>query len=757
MSRKTDIRIDAPAKLTGATRYIRDEKIEGMWFGTTLRSPHAHARILNIEFDPDFNWKSVTTVTADDVPVNYVAMLEKDMPFLAGNLVRYIGEPVVLIAGPDREITDRAKDYIKINYEPLPAIFNMLESENNKVKIFNDTNVFKEINITKGRLEKVSKAADHVIEIESETGFQEHMYLEPQGVIAIPNEKGIKIRGSLQCPYYVKNALNNMFDGKKHITVIQSPTGGAFGGKEDFPSLLAGHAALLADKCNHPVAIFYDREEDVMVTPKRHPSHHHARAYVSNDGMIEGVDLDIHIDGGAYCTLSQVVLARTALTALGNYHVPNVHIKAKAVATNTVPSGAFRGFGGPQAIFSIEMLIEKIAQTLGIRPDEVRRKNLLKMGQTTATGQILKYSVSAAETFEDVLNRSKYKPKYDSYRKQNQPILARLAKNKYPRSKPDDILRGIGVSAFQHGAGFTGTGENKIKGKIKVELKPDGQLTIYSASTEMGQGEQTIMPTILAQALGIDRNRINLAEVNTDIVPDSGPTVASRTTMIVGSLLVDAANEIINNMSIFLNKKYERSFDYQNGHFISNSKKIPFEVCASQTGGLTVEKEYKHPPIIKFDDINWVGDAYPVFSWAAAVAEIEVDPITFEITVKKYTTTHDIGKAINYDQVVAQIQGGSIQGIGYALYEKIKIENGKFDVSGFTDYIIPTTGETPEFDVNVIENPYPYGPFGAKGLGELPLVGAAPAVLSALWMIFGREFNRIPVMPEDLVKFFGSN
>ena len=219
------------------------------------------------------------------------------------------------------------------------------------------------------------------------------------------------------------------------------------------------------------------------------------------------------------------------------------------------------------------MLIEKIAQTLGLRPDELRRKNLLKMGQTTATGQILKYSVSALETFEDVLNRSAYDSRYESYRKQNRPILARLEENQYPRSKPEDMLRGIGVSAFQHGAGFTGTGENKIKGKIRVELKPDGRLTIYSASTEMGQGEATIMPTIMARALGINRNQVKLAEVNTDVVPDSGPTVASRTTMIVGSLLVDAANEIINDMSVFLINKYERLLEYQDGCFNSKTKK----------------------------------------------------------------------------------------------------------------------------------------------------------------------------------------
>jgi len=227
MKKQSDARRDAPAKLDGSLRFIRDIKIDGKWFGTTVRSPHAHAIISDITFDPAFDWTSVTTVTETEIPVNYVAMLENDMPFLADKVVKYIGEPVVLIAGKDEQLVRQAKIYINITYEPLPAVFKMLESENNKVKIFKDNNVFKEICITKGQLDNVVNSADHVIELESETGFQEHLYMEPQGILAIPYNDRIEIHGSLQCPYYVKKALVRMFDDKKHITVIQSPTGGA--------------------------------------------------------------------------------------------------------------------------------------------------------------------------------------------------------------------------------------------------------------------------------------------------------------------------------------------------------------------------------------------------------------------------------------------------------------------------------------------------------------------------------------------------
>jgi CO/xanthine dehydrogenase Mo-binding subunit len=745
-----DFRVDAQEKLRGKTRYIADEKIPGLWFGGAVRSPYPRARILRMHFDSQFDWNAATVVTAKDIPNNYVAMLENDMPFLAEKSVNYVGEPVVLIAAPDKEKLHQAVESVKIEYEPLPHVFDMLESETSDVHIFGKNNLFKEILIEKGDLQTAKQQAYKEIEIETRTGFQEHLYLEPQAILAIPEQDRVIIRGSMQCPYYIKNALNKMFDDKKHVTVIQAPTGGAFGGKEDYPSLIAGHAALLAVKSGHPVAIFFNREEDVKITPKRHPSFQQSRAYVDKNGKLLGLDLKIYLDGGAYCTLSQVVLARAALTATGCYHVPNVRILAKAVATNTVPSGAFRGFGGPQAIFGIEMLMEKIAQTLDLPPQQVRHINLIEQGQQTATEQVLKYSVSAKQTFVDVLVESDFERKFSQYAELNQPILNKLKQGKYPKTKRDDVLKGIGVCAFLHGAGFTGTGENKIQGKIRVELTKAGQPIIFSAQTEMGQGEQTAFKNILSEALSIDRDQVLLSEVNTDLVPNSGPTVASRSTMVVGSLLIDATQEIIQKLVGRLQSDFGFRFEYRQGYFYSGEKILSFQAVAQKFNNIVVEKQYRHPPIIKFDDVKWKGDAYPVFSWAASVAEIEVDPITFEIKVTRYYTTHEIGRAINYDQAVAQIQGGSLQGIGYALYEKIELQNGKFDVSGFTDYIIPTLTEMPEFHIKILENPYPFGPFGAKGLGELPFVGAAPAVVSALWMIFGKEFNQIPVLPEQL-------
>lgn len=264
-------------------------------------------------------------------------------------------------------------------------------------------------------------------------------------------------------------------------------------------------------------------------------------------GKLVGLDIEFYLDSGAYVTLSPVVLARAALTISGCYYIPNVRIVAKAVATNTVPSGAFRGFGGPQAIFTMEMIMEELAQKLKMDAHRVREINLIDEGQTTATGQVLKYSVSNKQTFYDVLERSNYQQKLNKYRQWNEPILERLKQGRYPKRHPDDVLKGIGLSVFLHGAGFTGGGENRIKGKLRIEINDNGQPVIYSAQTEMGQGQQTAFRKILADALAVDIEQILLADVNTDLVPNSGPTVASRSTMVVGSLITDIGQEMIKN------------------------------------------------------------------------------------------------------------------------------------------------------------------------------------------------------------------
>ncbi len=721
---KKDRRIDAKAKVSGLEKYLNDYRIKDKLYATTIRSEKSHASITNISFDPDFNWSQITILSAIEIKNNYVSIVENDMPYLADKEVNYNGEPILLLAAKSRKKLKEARTKIKILYSPLSPILgiNDLKGESE------DKNFFKHLNITKGNFSEAEKKADLIIEEEFSTGYQEHVYLEPQTVMAVPEGKTIHIFGSLQCPYYVQKAMDELFQGTGIKTdVTQTPIGGAFGGKEDFPSLICGHVALLAHKTEKTVLLRYSRKEDIKYTTKRHPSRTKIKAAVNKDGKISGLKADITLDSGAYSTLSPVVLARAVLT-FGCYAIENVQIDGWALRTNKVPCSAFRGFGGPQSLFATEMLIEKIAKKLNISPLKVRQKNMLKLGDKLATVQPINYSYGLPQCLGYVIEKSDFDKKFTEYKKFNKD-----------KSKKVGIAKGIGVSLGMHGCGFTGSGENEMVSIAEMELIENGNIIIRTANTEMGQGLDTAFKRIVVDKLKIPFSDIVIEEKNTAKVPNSGPTVASRSTMIVGKLLVDNCDKILKKIKA-----------------MPPDKKASFSKLATKYhkkyGNLKVRTQYHHPDFIKFDEENYRGYSYPVYSWSASVAEVEIDLITFNVQVKNFYTSHDIGKAINHQQSEAQIEGGTIQGIGFALYENMTAPDGEIINNGFTDYIIPTTMDIPEIDTNIVEESYFYGPFGAKSLGELSLVGVPPAVAAAVSQAIGKIVKEIPITPEKIYK-----
>ena len=727
-----EIRVDAVSKVSGEEKYLRDWDVTNKLFATTIRSTHSHARIKKIEFAENFNWSDITIVTAKDIPNNYVAMLRNDMPYLAENQVNYFGEPIILLAAESLEKLELAKSKIKIEYENLPAILGIEQSENSR----NKKNIFENITIKSGDFYEAEEKADFIIKEEFKTGYQEHVYLEPQVAMAVPDGNTIHIFGSMQCPYYVQNAMDELFKGTGVTTdVTQTSTGGAFGGKEDFPSLICGHVALLAKGAKQPVLLSFSREEDVKFTTKRHPSKITGKAAVTKSGKILGLEIELKLDSGAYSTLSPVVLARAVLSAGGCYNIPNVKIYGLALKTNKIPSGAFRGFGAPQAFFAIEMLIDKIARKLNLSPLEVRKKNLLKLNDKMPTGQPINYSFGLHKCLENVLKRSDFERKYSEFQQFNQT-----------ESKEKNLLKGIGLSVVFHGAGFTGIGENRIQAIAEMELISDGKIIIRTANTEMGQGIDTAFKIIVSNKLNIPFSDILIEEKNTSKVPNSGPTVASRSTMIVGKLLVDNCDKILKRFR-------ERKIDIDEKlSFTEKAKKYH-----KKFGNLKVRAQYKHPDFIKFDEKNYTGYGYPVYSWSASVSEIEIDLITYQVKVTKFYTSHDIGKAINYQQSVGQILGGTVQGIGFAIYEDMLMNKDEIQNTGFADYIIPTTMDIPEIDVDIVEDPYFFGPEGAKALGELPLVGVAPAIASAVSQAVGKTICELPITPEKIQKILHEN
>jgi CO/xanthine dehydrogenase Mo-binding subunit len=686
-------RIDGDVKVNGAAKYIDDLSFPGMIHGTTIRStvPRATLAAIRLAFDTS----GFTIVDYRDIPGrNVVSLIEDDQPCLAEHEVYHAAEPILLLAHADRERLLTAD--VKIDYRPQPALFDPERS----------TRSFKTIHITKGSLDQGFAEADVVVEGEYRTGHQEQLYIETNGVIAVPDGDHMTVYGSLQCPYYVHRALAVVLGvpGDK-VRVIQTETGGAFGGKEEYPSMIACHAALLARKSGRPVKLVYDRAEDMLATTKRHPSIVRHRTGVRRDGRITAMEIDVMLDGGAYCTLSPVVLSRGVLHATGPYRCDHVRIRGRAMRTNTPPNGAFRGFGAPQTQFAAEVHMERIAETLGLDPARLRLINALRPGDTTATGQVLGPDASAIPVLKEAVRRSGYHRK---------------------RRKWAGTGRGIGLSLFFHGSGFTGSGEVKLASKASLELTPHG-VRILVASTEIGQGTRTMHAQIVAEALGVPLDTVQVHDADTGRVPDSGPTVASRTCMIVGRLLQRAALDMRRQLGRLSPAEYYRKY-----------------------GPLVITTQYEQPPEMQWDDERYAGDAYGSYGWGCDVVEVEVDPDTWEVTVLKATAVAEVGRAIHPAMVMGQIEGGTAQGLGYALLEEVVMRDGRMANAQLTNYLIPTTLDTPPIKSIILERPYRHGPYGAKGVGEMPIDGPAPAVVNALRHV-GFDMRSIPAIPERLM------
>jgi CO/xanthine dehydrogenase Mo-binding subunit len=739
------LRKEGYEKLTGAARYIDDITLDGMMYGKTIRSRIARGRIKSITFDPAFDWSRTVTCDCRDIPGhNYVALIENDQPLLVEAEVRHYDEPILLIAAESRAEAEDAARHIEIEYEEMEPILTIEQSlAGERAVMYGADNVFKRFLIARGDTDEAFDQADHIIEGEYRVPHQEQLYIEPQGMIAIPGDGSMTVMGSMQCPYYIHKAIKQLFNlSDEQAVIIQTTTGGGFGGKEEYPSMIAAHAALLAHKARRPVKIVYDRAEDISATTKRHPGIVRHRTGVSSDGRLIASEIDIVLDGGAYVTLTPVVLSRASIHALGPYRCDNVRITARAVATNTPPNGAFRGFGAPQVAFAYEMHMEKIAAELGIDSLEFRRLNMLSEGDITATGQRLTWSVGAQDVLNTAVDRSRYVE------------LKKAAEDK--QTSDDNKRRGVGLSFFFHGAGFTGSGEAKMKAQAGVEITADGRARVLAGSTEIGQGTQTIFCQIVAEEMGIAFDQVEVEDPDTSRVPDSGPTVASRTCMVVGRVVQMAAREAKEKLLSFVAERFGApEAELIAGNFVEGDKPLAsFNEMArdyiEQHGALVALARYASPPNIEWDDETYSGDAYPAYSWGAEVAEVEVDMDTFEVTVLKITTAQDIGRAIHPLLAAGQIEGGTLQAVGYGLLEELVWDRGRIVNNRLTNYIIPTSLDAPEMETVIIEKEYPHGPFGAKGVGELPMNGAAPAIAAAVFNATGAFVTEIPITPERL-------
>ena len=722
-------------KVTGRSKYVDDMVLPNMLFGTTVRSQIPRGTIKKISFDPQFNWSEFVVVTAKDIPgKNCIALIGDDQPCLADGKVNHPEEPIILLAHPDPYYVRKAVNAVSIEYDPLPPIFTMDESESCSQIIWGTDNIFKTFLIAKGEVDDGLWArADYIVEGEYTTGAQEQLYIENNGVIAsFDAEQGITVWGSLQCPYYIHKALMTLCGlAEDKVRVVQMETGGAFGGKEDYPSIIAGHASLLAMKSGRPVKIIYDRLEDMTATTKRHPSRTRHRTAVSKNGKILGGEIDFTIDGGAYATLSSVVLSRGTIHAGGPYYWPNIRIRGKAVATNAPPHGAFRGFGAPQSLFAMERHMDRIAQVVGISPAEIRRRNFLRPGQTTTTDQTIREEIDLGKLLDRALQLSDYTAKKTRFAQENRT----------QQNETGPIKKGMGVAAFLHGAGFTGSGERYLASVVAVEGCADGSVRVLVSSTEFGQGTNTVLCQIAAEALNLPYEDVQIAQPDTNQVPNSGPTVASRTAMVVGSLVRSAALGIKQTLIA----SGELAESYSPEQFRAACQKH-----IAEHAHLRSLARYEAPEGVYWDDQKYRGEAYATFAWAIYVAEVAVDLSTYSAKVEDFVALQEVGKVLHPILAKGQIAGGVAQGIGFALYEKVVWQNGRMQNGQMTNYIMPTSADLPPIRVFFEEMGNVHGAYGAKGIGELPMDGPAPAILNAIEDALGTRFNSIPLLPEDI-------
>lgn len=686
---------DHDSKVSGRALYVDDLVIEDLIYGRLLHSAKAKARIKDIIL-PTLPIGYYVVDKSDVTGVNLVHIVLDDTPVYAEDTVEYIGDAILMVVGPDFKEVERILNEIVVVYEELVPVLDMLKSDT----------VFFDYNFEKGNIDKTLIEAERVIVETFQTGYQEQAYLETQGMIAYPHDGRMTVRGSLQCPYYIKGAVTKALGyEEKDVQIIHDVTGGGFGGKEAFPSILACQIAVAAKKANKPVKVIFDRREDMEFTSKRHPSISTYKVAIK-DGKITGMDIDVTFNAGAYTTLSAVVLQRGLICANGVYRLDNLRVKGRAMKTNTVPCGAYRGFGAPQTFFAVEMIMNHIAKEMGIDSLELKEKYMVKQGDSTSTGGKYHFHVPLPEMIKRLDELTDYRAKRELYKNQN---------GRY--------RKGIGFSMIYHGCGFTGSGERDfIKAVTRIRKNEDDTVDILASNVDMGQGLKTTFSKIVADTLGIPYDRVFNVNPDTDLVPDSGPTVASRSLMTVGALLKSAATRLKDEWK-------------------SGEEQI-------------VEEHYVEPDfLVPFNMEKFSGDAYPTYSWSANVMEVEVDTLTATTKILGAWGIYDVGVPIDMNIILGQMQGGFLQGIGYSSMEQMDYnDKGMIRNNSLSDYTIPTSVDVPNLVTEIMNNPYTHGPYGAKGAGELPLVGVAPAYVEAMESALGVNLNKAPFTTEDTMR-----
>jgi CO/xanthine dehydrogenase Mo-binding subunit len=740
-------RLDSLDKVTGKPVYTMDIVPENALYLKVVRSSTAHALLKRIDVRQARKYPGVVAVvTAQDIPgVNESTALLPDKPLFATDRVRFAGEPIAAIASYDQSVAEEAVDLVKVEYESLPAVFSPVEAlKPNSPAIHKDGNIAKHMKLRKGNVDEGFKQADLIIERTYSSQFQEPVPLEPEAGFVIPEPDGsVTCVGSIQSPFHVQTGIAKILSLRPdQVRVIQAVTGGAFGPKSDeIPVDVLGMAALVAIKTRKPAALAYTREESMIGHTKRHPFVTTLKVGVRKDGRFTAWQATLLADTGAYASLGPLVVIRACFHATGPYVIPNVKTDAFCVYTNNTMAGSFRGFGGPQAHFAAELLVDEIAENLGMDPLDFRMLNILRPGSLMATSQVVDEACGLEECITKAVKEA------DWHRKREE----------FARMK-GTIRRGLGIAILYHGNSLGPEGNDYAA--VHMQIDENGLIRFRTGLTEYGTGAPSGLIQIAAETMHLPTSYFRLEAPDTDFCNDTGPTVASRTItiggratqMVAGTLnqrLKEAAAEMLgcapNEVESADAKYYEKS---KNNHSISYLEVVKHAHIAGiqlkEAGTFTAPK-------CEYDPETSQGTTYLQYTYGALTAEVEVDSETGRVQVKKMVAAYDVGKAINPLSVEGQIEGGTVQGIGYAIMENMVHKDGIVLNPNLADYYIPTSLDIPEIKTIIVEYPGHLGPYGAKAIGEPPIVLPAPAIVNAIHNALGIRLYEIPATPDRVL------
>ena len=738
-------RVDSLEKVLGRARYVEDYLVEGMTYARIVKSSVPHGLIESISpgeasSHPDF----IDLVTAEDVPgQNQVGYYISDQPALAEGKVRFHGEPVALVVARKPESAELLRSMVEVRVKPLPAVFDPLEAMKDQVIIHEEvgSNVVIKTHIGKGDAEKALEESDYVVENEYRMGYQDHAYIEPEGVLAIPRDGEYTVIAPAQYPHLAQLISARVLGvPQSKVRVIQPMIGGAFGGKDDMGPILAAQAVVAAHKTGKPVLLTYSREDSFTSHCKRDPAIIYYKSGASKEGRLTAVQVRIIFDAGAYANRGPFTLWRATAHASGPYEVPNVDSRGFLVYTNKVYQGSFRGFGNPQVQFAAERQMDELAEKLGIDPLEFRLMNILKPGSRTCTNQLLDHSVGIGEALRRVAEASGWREKRRRY--------GRIENGK---------ARGIGVACAWHGISTSRGVPDWCNAYINVAK--DGSVSVYTGIVEFGQGTHTGILQIVSEALGIPVEKINLIGGTSD-APDTGATHGSRGLSFGGTAALIAATKIRKAVQRVAARSFGCSPDdveLRDGWVYCRrdpEKRMRWEeavkACYLQGEEMSATG-YFFMPKERFDEKKGQGQAYVVFSYMAIITEVEVDVETGLTRVLKVWPALCAGRIINPELAKGQVDGAILQGLGYMLLEEIKVEDGRILNPAFTDYLVPTIMDLPEImDPIYVEDYFKYGPMGAKGLAEMALIPMAPAIGNAIKHAVGVGPREVPYPAEKL-------